>query len=285
VTYIQVEQGLGAHPKTRHLARLIGQHPRYAVGLLCDVWDWAVDAKPDGMLGEVPAATIASVFGFRSKDLLEILTAAGFVCSEACVAKGLPADVHRTGRLHDWDKHSGKLVETRAKDSLRKEHDRKGHSRPVDNCPKCPHLSVGQQPKPRTNAPIDRSASAGRPPDSPSPVPRSVPSVPSVYTPSPHAGATDGVGTGQTTAERAATIVEQAEPPWRAVLEQLHEKAASDGTLQSFVTHFGDTTYKQREGTHVLLVRDALERDWIARRYASEIHAVLEGELVIEVWT
>ena len=229
MTYVQVEQNLQKHPKTRHLARLIGQHPRYAVGLLHEVWDWALDAKPDGMIGEVPRETIETVFGFR-KDLIAVLAEAGFVCSERCLSAGLPSDVHRTGRLHDWFEYSGKLVERRLSDRLRKEHDRSSHFRPVDKCPKCYPLSSGQAHRASTNGGINRSTSVGRPSDEASLSIRSVPSVPSVPTPKPPRG-----GDGQDPADQ---VISQAAEPWRTALGVLRREFTEGGKAGSFALFF-----------------------------------------------
>lgn len=304
--FMVVDQHLVKHPKTRHLARIIHEHARYAAGFLGEVWGWAIDAKPDGMIAEVHEETLGEVFGQRGKNLVRDLTEAYFICDERCQARGLDPQEHRPGRFHDWKQWAGKLVEGRERERLRGEHRRRGHPRPVDGCPKCeerpadaplfPPSNGAQNPpssggRPATSGgrPLDdRMASAGRTEPSRTKPSREEPNVP----PSPRraalrAGTEGRVPTqdeqrAENEAQALEIVVGAASPTWQRALETL--KATMP--LGSFVSWFRGTQLEERDGTYVVVAPNAYARDWLREKYAHVVRAsigVVVGDVDVQV--
>lgn len=129
MAWLPIEQNLSHHPKILRLAGILRQHPRYVVGLMVEVWGWALDSSPDGNIGE-RRDWLAQAVGFQENGtkLLEALQEAGLVDAN--------------GHLHGWSEWSGKLAEKRRKDAERKRGQRTGGPAPP------PHLSE-DDPTPR----------------------------------------------------------------------------------------------------------------------------------------
>lgn len=99
MAWIESHQSLGAHPKTKKLARLLNLSPVAVVGHLHYVWWWAMDYAPDGNLAKYDDLDIA-IGGQWDGDasvFVAALITAGFI------------DPDRT--LHDWSDYGGKLVQ------------------------------------------------------------------------------------------------------------------------------------------------------------------------------
>lgn len=180
----KVDQNLPGHPKTMRL-RGLRRHKNTdeTSGFMLRLWGWALDVKPDGMIGEVPQALAEALRVRDGEELVRHLAEAGFVCTERCAARGLDPVAHRPGRIHGWDETGGELARQRAADAERKRlvraHEHGEHPvADVDGCPKCfprrkassgqptqpPILSSGQREDVRAQRPIDRDEPQGVPP-------------------------------------------------------------------------------------------------------------------------
>ena len=108
MTLIRVDTSLSRHPKVARFARTMGLSRHEAVGVLIDLWTWAVDYAEGGDLSKYSSDELVTSLGVAQSDaliqvdLIEDLEQAGFV--------------DRAGeqvRLHDWDMHQGQLLSQR----------------------------------------------------------------------------------------------------------------------------------------------------------------------------
>jgi len=109
MTWIRLDCSLTRHPKVARFAKAmnIGRHE--AIGILVDLWTWAVDyCDGDGDLSKYSSDEILTALGVGQQaaliqvDLIEALLTAGLL--------------DRQGErltLHDWDEHQGQLVAQR----------------------------------------------------------------------------------------------------------------------------------------------------------------------------
>lgn len=107
MAWFEAHQTMARHPKTLKLARLIKKDRRYAVGLLHDLFSWALDcAQKDGTLPGMTADDIAAALDFTGKTGLSVV--------EALVESGyVEEDEPGLYRVHDWYDYAGKLAEQR----------------------------------------------------------------------------------------------------------------------------------------------------------------------------
>lgn len=116
MAWIESHQELGAHPKTRKLARLLGVSVPAAVGHLQFLWWWAVDYAPDGDISGCDPEDIAAacMWDGEAETLLTALRACRWIDD---------------GRyLHDWDEYAGRLIAQRAANKERKARSRARHA-------------------------------------------------------------------------------------------------------------------------------------------------------------
>ncbi len=111
MAWIESHQGLGNHPKTRKLARLLGISHAAAIGHLHYLWWGALDFAQDGNLEKYDIGDIAETMHWEgdAQELIDALVSAGFLDN---TEKGLT--------IHDWNDYTGKLAERREKDRSRK---------------------------------------------------------------------------------------------------------------------------------------------------------------------
>ena len=111
MAWIESHQSLGAHPKTKKLARLLNVPIPQVVGHLHMLWWWAFDYAQDGDLSRYAAEDIADAVLWEGSAslLLASLLDAGFLDQP----NGNP-------RIHDWDEYGGKLLAKRRSDAERK---------------------------------------------------------------------------------------------------------------------------------------------------------------------
>lgn len=114
MAWIESHQELGAHPKVRKLAVLLGVPAVQAIGHLHMLWWWALDYAEDGDLSHYDAADIALAVDWEGDP--DQLVAALVDCGPGDKAGFLDPDM----RLHDWHDYAGKLVERRRRDRERK---------------------------------------------------------------------------------------------------------------------------------------------------------------------
>ena len=114
MAWFEAHQTMARHPKTLKLARLIKKDRRYAVGLLHDLFSWALDAaQKDGTLNGATADDIAAALDFTGKTGLSVV--------DALVESGyIEKDDQGLYRVHDWYDYAGKLMDKREIDRARK---------------------------------------------------------------------------------------------------------------------------------------------------------------------
>lgn len=109
MAWFEAHQTMAKHPKTLKLSRLLKVDRRYAVGLLCDLFSWALDcAKSDGELPGMAGEDIAAALDFAGKKgdaVVAALLDSGYLECDDGVYK-----------IHDWHDYSGKLSAKREAD-------------------------------------------------------------------------------------------------------------------------------------------------------------------------
>ncbi|MDP4128395.1 MAG: hypothetical protein Q8912_15875 [Bacillota bacterium] len=101
MAWIESNQGLGRHPKTHKLARLLDQSAVTVVGHLHYLWWWALDYAQDGNIGKYDELEIAEACMWMGDhhSFVDALIQAGFV------------DKTESGLLiHDWFDYAGRLM-------------------------------------------------------------------------------------------------------------------------------------------------------------------------------
>jgi len=108
MTWIRVDCAVTRHPKLVKFARSIGVSRHEGLGILVDLWTWAVDYTDNGDLSKYTSDDLAAALNIQSEaalithDLLDALEASGFIDID---------DGKLT--LHDWDLHQGQLMAQR----------------------------------------------------------------------------------------------------------------------------------------------------------------------------
>ena len=101
MAWIESNQEIGRHPKTKKLARLLDISVVTAIGHLHYLWWWALDFAQDGYIGKYDECDIAEACMWvgEHQSFVDSLIQAGFV------------DKTETGLLiHDWFDYAGRLI-------------------------------------------------------------------------------------------------------------------------------------------------------------------------------
>ncbi len=104
MAWIQIDQSLPTHRKTRTLRRILkADSGAHVVGYVVQLWLWAVDNAPDGNLSGIDPLDAAEIAGWKGDpdEFMKALVDAGFVDPDM--------------RLHNWDAHCGQLIASREK--------------------------------------------------------------------------------------------------------------------------------------------------------------------------
>jgi hypothetical protein len=135
MAWTKLYQALPTHPKTLHLAELLGlEDTDLAWAKVARLWLWALDYCPDGRLTvakrPMTDGQIARAANFNGDPTVFVrsLIEVGFIDTSPGGSGG------RTLQLHDWEEYGGKLHEIREADSERKKAGRSG-GRPSDVLP------------------------------------------------------------------------------------------------------------------------------------------------------
>lgn len=120
MAWIESHQELGAHPKTRKLAQLLGVHRMQVVGHLHALWWWALDYAEDGDLSRFDVADIA--LGAEWDGDPDKFVQALVECGTRGGAGFLDA-VDEGWFIHDWNQHTAPLRAVR-NSSRRANHER-----------------------------------------------------------------------------------------------------------------------------------------------------------------
>ena len=101
MAWIESNQEIGRHPKTKKLARLLDISVVTAIGHLHYLWWWALDFAQDGYIGKYDEFDIAEACMWEGdhQSFVDTLIQAGFV------------DKTESGLLiHDWFDYAGRLI-------------------------------------------------------------------------------------------------------------------------------------------------------------------------------
>ncbi len=121
MAWIELHQTMNTHRKTLRLSSLLKISRRETIGLLCDLWLWAVDnADKNGLLEGLSDNDIGMALGMKGREserTVQALVDVGYIDIE-------------DGQyvLHDWYDYCGKLNEKRATDRKRKAESRRTSS-------------------------------------------------------------------------------------------------------------------------------------------------------------
>jgi len=120
MAYIESHQEIARHPKTLRFARRLGCSKNEAIGILHQLWWWAMDFAPDGDLTRFDAEEIAIAVEFEGAPdaLMGALVAAGWVDKT-------PDDTGET--IHDWQSYGGKFVQRKLANAERMRNARAGN--------------------------------------------------------------------------------------------------------------------------------------------------------------
>lgn len=119
MAWFEAHQSMAKHPKTLKLARLLKADRRYAVGLLHDLFSWALTAAgKDGRLQGMEAADIAAALDAASEKK-------GQAFVEALLESGYLEIREGVYYIHDWYDYAGKLMDKREADRRRKAESRR----------------------------------------------------------------------------------------------------------------------------------------------------------------
>ena len=131
MTWIRLDCSLSRHPKVARFAKAMGIGRHEAIGILVDLWTWAVDyCDGDGDLSKYSSDEILTALGVDQQaaliqvDMIEALLTAGLL--------------DRRGKrvtLHDWDEHQGQLVAQREanRERQRRYAERRKARKPLDS--------------------------------------------------------------------------------------------------------------------------------------------------------
>jgi hypothetical protein len=131
MTWIRLDCSLSRHPKVARFAKAMGIGRHEAIGILVDLWTWAVDyCDGDGDLSKYSSEEILTALGVGQQaaliqvDMIEALLTAGLL--------------DRRGKrvtLHDWHEHQGQLVAQREKNRERQRRyaERRKEGKPLGN--------------------------------------------------------------------------------------------------------------------------------------------------------
>lgn len=108
MAWIESHQSLARHPKLLRLARLLKVNKAQAIGHLHLLWWWTLDYAPDGDVSAFSSCELgaAAEWPRKADDFVAALREAGWVDAD--------------NRIHDWQEYAGRLLASRAKDSVRR---------------------------------------------------------------------------------------------------------------------------------------------------------------------
>jgi len=127
MAWIESNQEVGRHPKTKKLARLLDISVVTAVGHLHYLWWWALDFAQEGVLTKFDECDISEACMWEGdvKIFVDSLIAAGFIDKNE-------SDLS----IHDWYEYAGRLIERRQSDADRKREERDKRKKASNKAPK-----------------------------------------------------------------------------------------------------------------------------------------------------
>lgn len=124
MAWIESNQEVGRHPKTKKLARLLGIPVVAAVGHLHFLWWWALDFAQEGVLSKYDEYDISEACMWEGDEKLfvDALIQAGFIDNNESILS-----------IHDWYEYAGRLIERRQSDAERKREERNKRKKTPNN--------------------------------------------------------------------------------------------------------------------------------------------------------
>jgi len=292
--WVPAFDSLWTSQKTARLAKELRTSNDVAGAKFLRLMSWMRDHATSGDLGPVDRATLARALGLATENLKdEVAGERGDRFYRALVSAGFLMENTR-GHVKGWEDGPGKLVDRRATDRLRKEHDRpEGHPSPgdgggithpspghrggkaqrvfVSECPKCRKDADAGTP---TTTATRAMASAGIPeerPKRPNGLPLEFPRTETTETterteqgaPYPRpVGRTRGTAELETVGERqASALLEGATGRWRDALQALLIAGLTNANL---CTWFAGTTLEGRDGWAIVRAPNSFQVEWLA---------------------
>ena len=105
-TWIRFDTTLTRHPKVIRLATQLGVPRHQAIGILCELWSFAINYAEDGDLSQFSDAEISYALE-QNGNTVKALVAAGFI----------EEDGNGGRHLHDWYEYQGVLIARRAENA------------------------------------------------------------------------------------------------------------------------------------------------------------------------
>jgi hypothetical protein len=118
--WIELHQTLPRHPKLIRFAGMLRVPQSQAAGHLVFLWLWTLDYAPTGDVSAFGPAELSAGADFRGD--------AELFCRALTECRWLDAD----GKIHNWEKYAGRLLEVRRKDRERKALQRMSGGHPKD---------------------------------------------------------------------------------------------------------------------------------------------------------
>lgn len=117
MSWIELHQSVLRHPKTIRLAASLGKPRQFTVGVLAELWCWALDAAEEGGPLTAPEVAAGADWPGNATKFAEALTDAGYL------------DRAEDGRywLHDWWDYAGRMIKKRADNRERMRNARAEH--------------------------------------------------------------------------------------------------------------------------------------------------------------
>lgn len=105
MAWIEAHDTLPDHPKVLRAARTLRMDSDALVGKLIRLWTWALNNRENGALSDLDATVLHRILNYNGKaeKLLSALL-------EAQLLDALPEGGYA---IHDWDEHTGRLMEQR----------------------------------------------------------------------------------------------------------------------------------------------------------------------------
>jgi hypothetical protein len=108
MVWIRVDVSVTRHPKLQRFSKAMGMSRHEGLGVLVDLWSWAVEYSDDGDLSKYTSEELVMALNLQptnaliEHDLLQALEDAGLVDRD-----------NDKVQLHDWDAHQGQLMAQR----------------------------------------------------------------------------------------------------------------------------------------------------------------------------
>ncbi|MCL6445685.1 MAG: hypothetical protein K6T83_19920 [Alicyclobacillus sp.] len=126
--WVESHQSMARHPKTRRLARVLGEEVPTVIGRIHLLWWWCVDYAADGDLTKYSYEDLADAMMWNGEPeiIINALAESGWLDRDGDVL-----------RVHEWEHYTGRLIAIREREAQRKRETRqreaqRNRTRPAD---------------------------------------------------------------------------------------------------------------------------------------------------------